>query len=109
MSATETKGTALITGASSGMGAIYDDRLAKRGYDLILVARNKNRLTGLAERLKDRDRPTRRNNRSRSQQQGGSGPDRDGAEYEPKHYAAGEQCRRRRNGTASRIGYRKDG
>jgi uncharacterized protein len=35
------------------MGAIYADRLAKRGYDLILVARNKNRLTGLAERLKD--------------------------------------------------------
>ena len=53
MSATETKGTALITGASSGMGAIYADRLAKRGYDLILVARNKNRITGLAERLKD--------------------------------------------------------
>jgi len=53
MSATETKGMVLITGASSGMGAIYADRLAKRGYDLILVARNKNRLTGLAERLKD--------------------------------------------------------
>ncbi len=52
MSATETKGTAFITGASSGMGAIYADRLAS-GYDLILVARNKNRLTGLAERLKD--------------------------------------------------------
>src|SRR5258708_9349855 len=54
MSATETKGTVLITGASAGgMGPIYADRLAKRGYDLILVARNKNRLTGLAERLKD--------------------------------------------------------
>src|SRR5882724_4094208 len=42
---------ALVTGASSGIGAIYADRLARRGFDLILVARNTERLNKVAGQI----------------------------------------------------------
>jgi uncharacterized protein len=46
------KGTALVTGASTGIGAVYADRLAHRGHDLILVARDEARMEAVAKRLR---------------------------------------------------------
>lgn len=45
------QGKALVTGASSGIGATYAERLAGRGFDLLLVARDLARLQSMADRL----------------------------------------------------------
>ncbi len=49
--ASSSKDTVLITGASTGIGAIYADRFAARGHNLVLVARDFQRLETLASRL----------------------------------------------------------
>lgn len=48
-----TKPSVLITGASTGIGAAYAERFARRGHDLVLVARNVARLEALAARIRD--------------------------------------------------------
>jgi uncharacterized protein len=45
--------TVFITGASSGIGATYAERFARRGHNLVLVARDKSRLDNLAVRLRE--------------------------------------------------------
>ncbi|KAA3667359.1 SDR family NAD(P)-dependent oxidoreductase [Pectobacterium carotovorum] len=47
-----TKASVLITGASTGIGAVYAERFARRGHDLVLVARDKAKLEILADRLR---------------------------------------------------------
>ncbi len=51
MSSTQFNGTVVITGASGGIGAVYADRFAARGNDLLLIARDEKRLSEVAKKL----------------------------------------------------------
>ena len=48
-----TKKYAVITGASAGIGTCFAEKLAKKGYSLVLVARRRERLETLAKSLKE--------------------------------------------------------
>src|SRR5438046_6399998 len=51
MSDTKNLGTAVITGASAGLGRVFADRLARRGYNLLLIARRGDLLEEVAKNL----------------------------------------------------------
>ena len=106
---THSLGTALVTGASFGIGAIYADRLAKRGYDLILVARNGEKLKSLADATDVRDGSIRQSDDRRPRRQGGARQSRGGASRRQEHYPARQQCRHGRPHAAPKLQRRPDG
>ncbi len=53
MNSAQSHGVAVVTGASSGIGAVYAERLAARGFDVMLVARDQERLESAAAKLRE--------------------------------------------------------
>ncbi|MDT7755143.1 MAG: uncharacterized protein QOH27_1041, partial [Mycobacterium sp.] len=53
MSNERTAGWAVVTGASSGLGAIFAEQLAKQGLALVLAGRDQPRLAAVQQRVRD--------------------------------------------------------
>lgn len=51
INSTNSRGVAVVTGASGGIGAVYADRLARRGYDLLIIARDEKRLNEVGVKI----------------------------------------------------------
>lgn len=47
--------TALVTGASSGIGQCYAEQLASRGYNLVIVSRDKEQLNSVADKIREKE------------------------------------------------------
>ena len=88
----------MVTGASRGIGAVYADRLAKRGYDLILVSRSEAPLKALSARLASASRTPHHRARGGPQQQDRSRESGNKAEGRFEYHDARQQrrCRLRR-------------
>ncbi len=97
------QGTAFITGASGGIGGAYAERLARCGYNLALVGRNRSRLNALAARISDENKSGRSSSCCRSQRQESSSKRRIFFKGRRKLKYACEQRRHRGVGTVVTV------
>ena len=101
-------GIALVTGASAGIGAIYADRLARRGYDLILVARSQERLDEVAKRIAGSTGRNVSTVAADLNDKADLGRVETLARHRSRHHDVGQQCRHRRRRAAFGVRRRQN-